>query len=127
MMRLPTTAVCFALMGAPAYLTGCGEFRQETYEDGRRDGIQEAKAYVRHEICLRQQFKDLKALEEASEQQLRQALQNCQGDWPDGWGNENDMSTGGFADSKEARNALKEPLRRWLWQQGNVQPVPWPL
>lgn len=125
-MRLATAAVCIALMGAPGLLTGCGEFRQRTYEDGRRDGIQEAKAYVRREICLRQQFKDLKTLEEASGQQLRQALQKCQGDWPDGWGNENDMSTGVVSDSQEARSALEEPFRRWLWQQGKVQPIPWP-
>ena len=66
-----------AAIALPLSLAGCSGFDGRTYEEGVRDGVAEAKAYIRMEICYRQQFADRSALAAASDAESDAAVKRC--------------------------------------------------
>lgn len=101
------------------------DFRDSTFEKGRIAGIADAKAYIRFQICLRQQFTDAGAIRTASKVERETAVSSCieLGDWPYAWRTELDGTEGGWRETPDAAQALDESFRMWLWNGGKVQPV----
>ena len=66
------------LLGVPAVvIVGIDLVMKTTYNEGRGDGLKEAKEHVRFNICVRQLFKDRAELLAASDARRDAASKRC--------------------------------------------------
>jgi|688.fasta_scaffold290911_2 hypothetical protein len=100
-------------------------FKASTFERGREAGIADAKAYIRYQICLRQQFADAKAIAAASKADRETAVRACiaRTEWPDPWRTELDPLKGSWRKTPGIAEALDDSFVIWLWNGGKVEPV----